>query len=235
MQKPHWAGVEFLPVQSTLLQSLCSVLATSLDRGKTWFSWPSSCLPLASGILLWQSCLAVWWHFSQFWLTHLPLTHLCAHRQGIAVYPLQGVAGLCLMGPGFCISFLRPLHASQTLCRLREKKSSEEQRDRQQSLPLNYNKEHAIKHVCSWLMDNAEQLAINWHPNGTGYRGSCKNKLYHLLVKNKSKTKQNTKTFLKLFSKLKSSNVLGLCVKVLVNTHIHSIHLPGNTVRKYKD
>lgn len=132
-QKPHREGEDFLPALSALLQALHSVLATSLDRGKTWFSWPASCLPLASASLLWQGWLAVWWHFSQFWLTHLPLSRLCAHRQGTAVYPPQGVVGLCLMGPGFCLSFLRPLHASQTLCRLREGKKNKFRRTKRQT------------------------------------------------------------------------------------------------------
>ena len=168
----------------------------------------------------------MWWHFSQIWLTHLP------HARHSLLSTL-GCGRIMPPGTWFLLKLPQAL-ACQTLCRLREKKkSSEEQRDRQQSLLLNYNKEHAIKHVCSWLMDNAEQLAINWHLNGTGYRGSCKNKLHHLLVKNKNKTKQ--KLSLSSSPKLKSLKVPGLCVKVLTNTRSHSIHLPGNALRKYKD
>lgn len=54
-------------------------------------------------------------------------------------------------------------------------------------------------------MDNAEQLAINWHLNDTGYRGNCTSKHHHLLVQ---------KSFLKLLAKAEVFN----CLKALYET-----------------
>lgn len=49
-------------------------------------------------------------------------------------------------------------------------------------------------------MDNAEQLAINWDLNDTGYRGNSKSERHHLLVE---------KSFLKLLAQAEVFHCLG--------------------------
>lgn len=103
--------------------SVCSqCLQPALTEGKHGFhGLPHVCpwqVPFSAGRAGWQ-CGGTS-HNSGWHIFHLAV---CAHiGKAQTSYPLQGVVGLCLMGPGFCLSFLRPLHASQTLCRLREEK-----------------------------------------------------------------------------------------------------------------
>lgn len=54
-------------------------------------------------------------------------------------------------------------------------------------------------------MDNAEQLAINWDLNDTGYRGSSKSERHHLRVE---------KSFLKLLARVEVFN----CYRALHET-----------------
>lgn len=63
-------------------------------------------------------------------------------------------------------------------------------------------------------MDNAEQLAINWDLNDTGYRGNSKSERHPLLVEKK-------KVFLSCSLKLKSLIVSGLYRKHLTINHVH--------------
>lgn len=86
-----------LAAKYTLLLSLLSALRTNFGRRKKYdFRGYSHVCP-------WQvafSCAVA--PFTILADNSSTYQSLCTHWHDIAIYPFQGVAGLCFMGPGFC-------------------------------------------------------------------------------------------------------------------------------------